>query len=165
MHKRNNYDMAGTSAIISTTGLLKQLSQHPVLPLLVASPAFRVEPPPELRDRMTEPKRLSAYLFFYMAEGETTHDVDLRTVTLRSGQVLWIQPNQIHRILSGWPESRRWYKMAFDEQCLVRLPRRLDFLEDPLGLGVFPASPRLGSCFEGLIQVLGGPAGRGPVGV
>ena len=146
----------GATAVIPTNGLLKQLSQHPVLPLLVASPAFRVEPPPALRDRMEEPKRLSAYLFFYMVEGETTHDVDLRTVELRGGQVLWIQPNQIHRILGGWPEARLWYKMAFDEECLSRLPRHFDFLDDPLGMGMLPASPRLGSCFEGLIEVLGG---------
>ena len=155
MDKQNNYDMA-TTTVIPTTGLLKQLSQHPVVPLLVASPAFRVEPPPGLRDRMMEPKRLSAYLFFYMVEGETTHDVDLRTVRLRDGQVLCIQPNQIHRILGGWPEARRWYKMAFDEESLVRLPRHFDFLDDPLGMGVFPAGPRLGNCFEGLIGVLGG---------
>ena len=146
------------TTVIPTTGLLKQLSQHPVLPLLVASPAFRVEPPPGIGDRMMEPKRLSAYLFFYMTEGETTHDVDLRTVTLTDGQVLCIQPNQIHRMLSGWPQSRRWYKMAFDEQCLSRLPRHFDFLDDPLGRGVFPASPRLGGGFEALIEVLRGPA-------
>ena len=146
------------TTVIPTTGLLKQLSQHPVLPLLVASPAFRIEPPPGLGDRMAEPKRLSAYLFFYIVEGETTHDVDLRTVALKGGQVLCIQPNQIYRTLSGWPESRLWYKMAFDEQCLSRLPRHFDFLDDPLGRGVFPASPRMGTCFEGLIQVLGGSA-------
>lgn len=146
------------TAVIPTNGLLKQLSQHSVLQLLVASPVFRVEPPPGLRDRMTEPKRLSAYLFFYMVEGESTHDVDLRAVELKAGQVLWIQPNQIHRILGGWPEARLWYKMAFDEECLSRLPRHFDFLDDPLGLGVLPAGPRLGSCFEGLIQVLRGVA-------
>ena len=149
-----------TTTVIPTTGLLKQLSQHPVLPLLVASSAFRVEPPPNLRNRMAEPKRLSAYLFFYMADGETNHDVDLQTVTLRAGQVLWIQPNQIHRILSGWPEARQWYKMAFDEQCLGRLPGHFDFLDDPLGRNIFPVSPRLESSFGNLIGLLSGPQGR-----
>jgi AraC-like DNA-binding protein len=48
--------------------------------------------------------------------------------------------------------------MAFDEETLRLLPRHFDFLDDPLGMGVFPAGPRLGNCFEGLIQVVGGAA-------
>lgn len=144
--------------VIPTAGLLRQLSQHPVLPVLVASPAFSVQPPSGLESRMEEPKRLSAYLIFFMVEGLTSHDVDLCRVSLSDGRVLCVQPHQIHRNIGGWPSAHSWYKMAFDGETLRRLPRHFDFLDDPLGVGTFPGGPRLAAGFEALIRVLSGEA-------
>jgi AraC family transcriptional regulator, transcriptional activator of pobA len=85
----------------------------------------------------------------------------MQRVELQDGQVLFVQPNQIHESLSPWRLAPRWYKIAFDEQSLRLLPRSFDFLFNPLDNPVINMVPeaqeRLIHAFESLIQLLAGP--------
>ena len=146
-----------SGSIKDTQGMLRQLSQHPVLPVIVGAPHISIRAP----EGEATPRRLSAYLFFYMLDGGSEHQVDMDTVRLGPGQVLFVQPNQIHQFLSGWRESRAWYKIAFDEHCLALLPRTFDFLFNPLENPIVSmgggAGERLTHAFEALAQLLPGP--------
>ncbi|HLZ17746.1 MAG TPA: AraC family transcriptional regulator [Cyclobacteriaceae bacterium] len=85
-----------------------------------------------MRNTVKQPRRLSAYLFFFLLEGESVHNVDMEKVLLEQGRVLFVQPNQIHQSVSDWKDARKWYKIAFEESCMTFLPRTYDFLLNPL---------------------------------
>jgi AraC-like DNA-binding protein len=130
-----------STAVLNTAGLLKAISQHPVLPVIMASshhpfPTLNADVGPE-----TDPRRLSAYLLIYLVEGNSTHNLDFKQLGLRSGQLLLVQPNQIHQFLSDWKQNRRWYKVSFDEQSLALLPQSFDFLVNPLNNPILEAAP------------------------
>ena len=146
------------SAILDTQGLLEKLSQHPTIPMIVGSPHIPLRLPEGIEDGMGKPRRLSAYLFFFMIKGSSTHNVDMEAVRLESGHVLFVQPNQIHQFISGWKEAKDWYKLAFDAQCLGFLPQSFDFLMNPLNKPVVSLiredQERLTNTFESLAQIL-----------
>ncbi|WP_133994663.1 hypothetical protein [Dinghuibacter silviterrae] len=89
------------STIASTAGLLQQLSQHPTLPMLVTSSHAPMQPPSGVA--LGAPRRLSAYMLFVMIEGNTTHQVDLRPVSLSTGHAMFIQPHAARKVLRSWP--------------------------------------------------------------
>jgi AraC family transcriptional regulator, transcriptional activator of pobA len=147
--------------IQDTNGLLKTLSQHPILPVIVAASYKPFDGPKNRNPVSHAPRRLSANLFFFMIRGETRHNVDMRQIDLRDGQVLFIQPNQIYESLSDWSQDSIWYKIAFDEKSLGLLPRSFDFLLDPLHHPVIDLDPaaqeRLTHAFGSLMQLLSAP--------
>lgn len=140
--------------------MLAQLSQHPNLPILVGAPHIRLALPEGIEPGMEKPRRLSAYLFFFIIEGASRHNIDMKEVRLESGQVLFVRPNQVHQILSDWKTVRDWYKIAFDEHCLTFLPQSFDFLVNPLNQPVVSLTredqERLASIFGSLAQLLAG---------
>lgn len=147
-------------AILDTVGLLRQLSQHPVLPVVIGSPRIILQSPQRTAGFPLKPRRLSAYLFIFMIDGASTHNVDMKTIRLESGQVLLILPGQIHQILSGWQEAREWYKIAFDEQSVALLPQSFAILSNPLQNPIIKLSKegreRLTHTFASLAQILTG---------
>lgn len=150
--------MQPPAEVLNTTGLLKAISQHPVLPVIMASshhpfPVLQVDV-----GHATKPRRLSAYLLIFLVEGSSSHNLDLKEIGMKSGQLLLIQPNQIHQFLSDWKQNQRWYKIGFDEQSLALLPQSFDFLANPLNTPILQTGPeeqeRLIYNFECLSQLL-----------
>ncbi len=144
--------------MLNTTGLLKAISQHPVFPVIIASSQHPMSAPDVDVGHATRPRRLAAYLLIFLVEGNSVHNLDLKQVQLASGQVLLVQPNQIHQFLSNWQQQRRWYKIGFDEQSLALLPQSFDFLSNPLNNAILQVEPeeqeRLTCNFECLAQLL-----------
>lgn len=147
-----------SSDILDTHGLLRELSQHPVLSMVVASPRIQLRSPERTAAFPMKPRRFSAYLLLFMIDGSTSHHVDMETIRLDSGQLLFIRPDQIHLILSGWEGAKEWYKIAFDEDSLALLPQTFRFLANPYGNPIIKLSAdvqgRLIQIFESLAQIL-----------
>lgn len=144
--------------ILNTTGVLKSISLHPILPLIVASSHHSIPAPITVSGYETMPCRLSAYLLFFLIEGDSSHNLDMSRVDLKSRQLMFVQPNQIHQFLSDWHQNERWYKIAFDEETLSLLPQSYDFLINPLNNPIVHADQegqeRLIHTFECLVQLL-----------
>ena len=114
--------------VLHTEGMIRKMTLHPGLPLIVSSPRIPLEVPDAARTAVRQPRRLSAYLFFWVIEGSSVYNVDMEMVRLESGQLLFVQPNQIHQSVSDWKQARDWYKIAFEGDCLSLLPHTYDFL-------------------------------------
>lgn len=145
--------------IKDTQGLLHKIAPRPDLPLFVGSP--RLPFPGGVVSPTGQPRRVSAYLFFFMIDGQSVHNLDMEEVHLTGGRVLFVQPNQIHQSTSGWSTWKDWYKIVFDEYCLALLPRSYHFLQDPFNSPLVTpgkeALARLGHSLEAMAGILFGP--------
>ena len=145
--------------IKDTQGLLHKIAPRPDLPLFVGNP--RLPFPGGVVSPTGQPRRVSAYLFFFMIDGQSIHNLDMEEVHLTGGRVLFVQPNQIHQSTSGWSTWKDWYKIVFDEYCLALLPRSYHFLQDPFNSPLVTpgkeALARLGHSLEAMAGILFGP--------
>jgi AraC family transcriptional activator of pobA len=108
---------------------------------------------PEKVRLLGRPHRTSHYFLMFVEKGMVKYSVDLKEVTVSSGQVLFVQPRQI-RVPPLSKGGAEYYKVTFDEECLSLLPTRYRFWLDPLGdqLVTLPsdACARVGRDFDNL---------------
>lgn len=112
-----------------TKGLLEQVKQHDKLSIRVSSNADDL--PTEVLEKLLQPHRKSIYFFAFLDNGSLTHKVDLNDVTITSGQLFFVFPNQIHTA-SAQKKSIEYVKLIIDQNCLSLLPKQFSFLLNPL---------------------------------
>lgn len=114
-----------------TKGLLEQIRLHDKLGIRVTSNA-NSNLPEEVRKMLMQPHRKANYFFVFMKRGSLTHKVDLKELTITDGQLFFVVPNQIHTAPASAKENIQCFKMSFDQDCLALLPKRFNFLINPL---------------------------------
>jgi AraC-like DNA-binding protein len=119
-----------------TKDLLKQVSQHRTLNVVINTPHGKVLLPPESDVNIFLPHRMAAYLFVFVIKGSSQHYIDLEEITVKESSALFVLPHQIHRIHRNWSQVGNWFKLAFDQECMSRLPQSYDFLLNPLNAPV-----------------------------
>jgi len=114
-----------------TKGLLEQIKQHDKLAIRVTSNANNYLPA-DVMKMLTQPHRKSNYFFVFVESGSLTHKVDLKDLTITSGQLFFVSPNQIHAAPAHKEKNVEYFKMSFDQNCLSLLPKHFLFLLNPL---------------------------------
>lgn len=71
---------------------------------------------------LTQPHRKANYFFAFVESGSLTHKVDLKDLTITSGQLFFVLPNQIHAAPAPKKDGIEFFKMSFDQNCLSLLP-------------------------------------------
>ncbi len=91
-----------------------------------------LDPPlsPEIIRRLARPHRTSHYFLMFVRTGSVEYEVDLRTVPVSAGQVLFVRPHQV-RVPPLTRVSGEYFKITFDEACFAKLPRTYQFWLDP----------------------------------
>ncbi|MFZ2784290.1 MAG: AraC family transcriptional regulator [Sediminibacterium sp.] len=112
-----------------TKGLLEQVKQHDKLAIRVSSNADDL--PTEVLEKLLQPHRKSIYFFAFLDNGSLTHKVDLNDVTITSGQLFFVFPNQIYTA-SAQKKGIEYVKLIIDQNCLSLLPKQFSFLLNPL---------------------------------
>ncbi len=139
-----------------TKGILDDIKQHDKLTIKISSNANSFLPADVLK-KLLKPHRTAYYFFVFVDNGSSTHKVDLETLSISSGQLLYILPNQIHT-----PQAKKddleYFKLSFDHNCLALLPRQFPFLINPLNTQTITfdnvAKQRVNKLFEILNQLL-----------
>ncbi|MEJ7645911.1 MAG: AraC family transcriptional regulator [Chryseolinea sp.] len=114
-----------------TKGLLEKIKQHDKLAIRVSSNVNN-SLPAEVMKMLTQPHRKANYFFVFVESGSLTHKVDLKDLTITSGKLLFVLPNQIHAAPSQQKDDIEYFKMSFDQNCLSLLPKPYKFLLNPL---------------------------------
>lgn len=113
-----------------TKGLLDNIKQHDKLTIKISSNANSFLPAP-IWKKLLQPHRTAYYFFVFVDNGTSTHKIDIETLSVSNGQVLFILPNQIHT-----PQPQKsgleYFKLSFDQTCLALLPQQFSFLINPL---------------------------------
>ncbi|GAA4048195.1 AraC family transcriptional regulator [Hymenobacter glaciei] len=120
------------TAMIETSHLLHQLTQHPTIN--VYARCFG-EGEPE-RQRPATPHRHPYYLLLYVAQGQSQQGVDLQEVAVKAGEVFLMVPHQIH-VPAKQPLPPGSWQLVFDDECVARLPQAYPFLRNPWHQPVF----------------------------
>ena len=71
--------------LLHTKGMLREVAPHPGLPLIVSSPRMPLRVPDAVQKAVRQPRRLSAYLFFWVREGHSVHNLDMEIIRLGKG--------------------------------------------------------------------------------
>lgn len=131
-----------------TKDLIKQVSQHRKLNIVINTPHGKSPLPTELDIDIFLPHRMAAYLFVFVITGSSQHYIDLEEITVKERSALFVLPHQIHRIHRDWNQVGNWFKLAFDPECMSLLPQSYDFLLNPLN------APVINLTEEDLIRIL-----------
>jgi AraC family transcriptional regulator, transcriptional activator of pobA len=114
-----------------TKGLLEQIKQHDKLAIRVNSNSNNYLPA-DVMEMLTQPHRKANYFFVFVESGSLTHKVDLKDLAIKSGQLFFVLPNQIHAAPAHKKDDIECFKMSFDQNCLSLLPKQFFFLLNPL---------------------------------
>lgn len=135
---------------------LHQHTQNNKLPIRIISPTFG-SLAPELLGTFQPVLRKNYYFLLFVLDGTTRHGVDLQHFDIRTNELLFILPHQIHHVPDS-KEGVNFFKLGFDESSLSLLPRQYPFLINPLNNQQItftpPAAARLKSIFEMLLGLL-----------
>src|SRR5687767_389289 len=101
---------------------LNLYKQNEVLPIRLISPTFG-HLPAEIVACYGLTHRKPHYFFIFMLEGTSHHGVDLQQFSVKSNELLFILPHQIHQ-LPATKQGTNYFKFAFDELCLSLLPKQ-----------------------------------------
>ncbi len=153
---RDNTATIKQTKMQETKGLLDDIKQHDKLTIRVSSNS-NGNLPPEVLKKLLQPHRTAYYFFVFVDNSSTTHKVDLETLSISSGQMLFILPNQIHT-----PQPKKddleYFKLSFDQKCLALLPQQFSFLINPLNTQTITfdnaSKRRVKTLFEILNQLL-----------
>jgi AraC family transcriptional regulator, transcriptional activator of pobA len=130
--------------------------QNHKLCIRLISPTFG-RLPAEIIDAYPLTHRKKHYFLLFMIEGNAHHGVDLQQFDIKNNELLFILPNQIHRLPEG-VHGANYFKMVFDEDCLSRLPKQYPFLINPFNDQKIKCNAttaaRLRSVFELLQELL-----------
>jgi AraC family transcriptional regulator, transcriptional activator of pobA len=140
-----------------TKGLLEQIKQHNKLAIRVSSNSNNFLPA-DVMKMLTQPHRKANYFFAYVESGSLTHRVDLKDLSITSGQLFFVLPNQIHAAPALRKDDNECFKMSFDHNCMSLLPKQFFFLLNPLNSQVISfdtdARERVKILFEILNKIL-----------
>ncbi|MBO9204411.1 MULTISPECIES: AraC family transcriptional regulator [Niastella] len=135
---------------------LNHYKQNDKLPIRLISPNFG-HLPPEITSIYCPAHRKPHYFLLFVIEGLTRHGVDLQQFDIKSNELLFVLPHQIHQV----PASKQgidYFKLGFDEKCLSLLPKQYPFLINPLNNQKIQLPPsaaaRLRSIFKMLLELL-----------
>lgn len=135
---------------------LHLFKQNKVLPIRLISPSFG-HLPAEIIDKYGLTQRKPHYFLIFMLEGTTRHGVDLQQFDVKSNELLFIFPHQIHQLPST-KQGTYYFKLGFDDHCLSLLPKQYHFLVNPFNKQKIQftsaAATRLKSIFEILVELL-----------
>jgi AraC-like DNA-binding protein len=138
------------------TSFLDIFKQNEKLPIRIVSPKFG-HLSKDITHKYGDTQRIAHYFFLFIMEGSATHQVDLTQFEINSNELLFILPNQIHK-LSNAKLPSDYYKIGFDDTCLALLPRQYPFLLNPLNnqkiVFTRAAVARLRHIFEILLELL-----------
>jgi AraC-like DNA-binding protein len=113
---------------------------------------------------LTQPHRKANYFFAYVESGSLTHRVDLKDLSITSGQLFFVLPNQIHAAPALRKDDNECFKMSFDQNCLSLLPKQFFFLLNPLNSQIISfdtdARERVKILFEILNKILHSDNGK-----
>ena len=151
---------AQTGLIIFTTFSFMEnadiFKQHNKLPIRLISPNFG-HLPSEIVDGYGLTHRKSYYFLLFLVNGVTHHGVDLQQFDIKTNELLFVLPHQIHNLPSA-KQDTDYFKIGFDEHCLSLLPKQYPFLINPFNNQKIQFTPsaaaRLKSIFEILLQLL-----------
>lgn len=139
-----------------TKGLLNDIKQHDKLTIKVSSNSNGFLPADVLK-KLLQPHRAAYYFFVFVNYGSSTHKVDLENLSVLSGQMLFILPNQIHTPPPK-KDNLEYFKLSFDQNCLSLLPQQFPFLINPLNTQTITfdnaSKQRVKTLFEILNQLL-----------
>lgn len=113
--------------------------------------------PADALQKLLQPHKMTFYFFVFMQSGSSTYKVDLQDITITTGQLLFVLPNQILTppLLKG---NTEYFKIGFDENTLALLPQQFPFLVNPLDTQTIhfeeDAKQRVKKVFEILNQLL-----------
>lgn len=113
--------------------------------------------PVNVLQKLLHPHKITFYFFVFMDKGSSTYKVDLQDITISSGQLLFMLPNQI---VTPPPikNELEYFKIGFDENTLALLPQQFPFLVNPLNVQTINfddnAKQRIKKVFEILNQLL-----------
>ncbi|MEJ0057661.1 MAG: AraC family ligand binding domain-containing protein [Bacteroidota bacterium] len=108
---------------------LDRFKQNNKLPIRLVSPSFG-HLPAEIADTYPHVHRTPYYFLLFMLDGQAHHGVDLEQFDIKNNQLLFILPNQIHK-LPPEEQGKDYYKLGFDDNCLSLLPKQYPFLINP----------------------------------
>lgn len=130
--------------------------QNSKLAIRIISPTFG-QLPEEVTGIYGLSHRKPHYFFIFMLDGITSHGVDLRQIEVKSNELLFILPHQIHQ-LPLRKQGTSYFKLGFDENCLSLLPKQYPFLINPFNnpklTFTSSAAARLTAVFGILIDLL-----------
>src|SRR4051812_21857 len=106
--------------------LLNLFKQNDKLSIRIISPTFG-HLPPEIVGNYGLTHRKPHYFFLFMLEGSSQHGVDLQQFEIKSDELLFVLPHQIHQ-LPTTKHGTDYFKLGFDENCLSLLPKQYPFL-------------------------------------
>ena len=131
--------------------------QNNKLPIRLVSPDFG-HLPATLANTYGLTLRKSYYFFVFMIQGISHHGVDLQQFEVKENELLFILPNQIHRLPAS-KQGTDYFKLGFDNNCLSLLPKQYPFLINPFSNQQIKfdaaAATRLQSIFKNLKELLG----------
>ena len=140
-----------------TKGLLEQIKLHDRLAIRVNSNSNNYLPADVVK-MLTQPHRKANYFFAFVESGSIAHEVDLKDLTITSGQLFFVLPNQIHAAPAQKKDGTEYFKMSFDQNCLSLLPKQFFFLLNPLNSQIISfdsdSRQRVKTLFEILNKIL-----------
>lgn len=136
---------------------LTRFKQNSKLSIRIISPTFG-RLPIETIDTYGLTHRKTHYFFLFMIAGQSQHSVDLQQFDVKSNELLFILPHQMHQ-LPVTKHGTNYFKLGFDEDCLSLLPKAYTFLLNPFNNQKISFNPsaaaRLKAIFEILLELLG----------
>lgn len=129
-----------------------RFTQHSALPIRLVAPAFG-QLPPELAAVYRPAPHSPYYFFLFMVDGLTQHGVDLEQVAVKSNELLFVLPHQVHQRPPA-PQGIDYYKLGFDDHCLALLPRYYPFLLNPLNTQKVSFGPAAATRLKALFAIL-----------
>ncbi|MBO9566978.1 MAG: AraC family transcriptional regulator [Niastella sp.] len=135
---------------------LHRFKQNDKLTIRIASPDFG-HPSADVINEYGLTHRAAFYCFFFMVEGSTSYQVDLRPFEIVNNDLLFVLPHQMFEAPATKHDSD-YFKIVFDDDCLSLLPKQYPFLIDPLNNQKIrfaaSAAARSRSIFELLVGLL-----------
>lgn len=109
---------------------LYQLRQNDKLPIRIVSPDYGHLTPAE-RANHHIPSRTQHYLFWFMRNGRSWHNIDLKAYEADTNELIFVMPHQVYEP-PVFATDADFLKLGFDESCLPLLPKPYPFLVNPL---------------------------------
>jgi len=132
--------------------LLLRYKQNYKLPLILISPGYgHISTDAVKSYGLTH--RKPHYFFIFMLDGITRHGVDLQQFDVKNNELLFILPHQIHQ-LPLTKQGTDYFKLAFGEDCLARLPKQYPFLINPFNNQKIKFNPSAAERLKSVFSVL-----------
>ncbi len=133
---------------------LDRYKQNSKLSIRIVSPTFGHVP--GIIDTYGRTHRRPHYFLVFMMEGAAHHNVDLQQFDVKSNELLFVLPHQIHELPGE--HGINYFKLGFDAHCLSLLPTQYPFLINPFNNQKIQFTPsaaaRLKSIYEILLNLL-----------